>query len=163
MAQSEAERVTMRIRLGGNELEVTGPKGFVEEKIEEFIKLNKPASSARVYMDANEGAPAKSAGDMGKPLSAAQLFKKASPRTDVDRALLAGYFLENHSDQECFTAAEVKDTIRAAKITPPKNPNAAVDKNIKKGLMMPAGDKDGKKAFVLTSDGEDSAHGMLGE
>jgi len=162
MSENEVGNVTMRIRIGDNELEVTGPKEFVEAKIAAFIQLNKP-----LPLSSGHGGTGTTASerhdDMCKPLSVAQVFKKANAHTDVDRALLAGHYLEYHAKQESFTAAEVKDTIRAAKVSPPDNPNAVVDKNIKKGLMMAAGDRDGKRAFVLTTDGEDAVRAMLQE
>ena len=99
----------------------------------------------------------------GKRLSVAQFFKKLSPKTDVDRALAAGYYLEKFGQQHNFTAAEVRETIRSAKVAPPKNPSDVVAKNIRKGLMMTAGDKDGKMAFVLTNDGEEAVGDLLSE
>jgi len=73
----------------------------------------------------------------------------------VDRVLAAGYYLENNEGQDTFTTAEVVATMRKAKYNPPRNPSDALGKNIKKGLVMPSGDKDGKIAYVLTSDGEE--------
>jgi len=164
MSESEVGNVTMRIRIGDNELEVTGPKEFVEAKIAAFIELNKRLPAASGVGSAESGAsPSNRTDEACKPLSVAQVFKKANAHTDVDRALLAGHYLEYHAKHESFTAAEVKDTIRAAKVSPPDNPNAVIDKNIKKGLMMAAGDKDGKRAFVLTTDGEDAVRAMLQE
>lgn len=87
-------------------------------------------------------------------MSPAQLLNKLKPKTDVDRVLAAGFYLEKHSRQENFTANEIAILLRNAKRPPPKNPNDAVNQNIRKGLMMPAGDREGIMAFVLTSDGE---------
>jgi hypothetical protein len=164
MPENEAPDVTMRIRIGDSELEVTGPKEFVEAKIAAFIELNRqsPLPSGRPGVGATP-LPDERHDDACKPLSVAQVFKKANAHTDVDRALLAGHYLEYHAKQESFTAGDVKGTIRAAKVSPPGNPNAAIDKNIKKGLMMAAGDRDGKRAFVLTTDGEDAVRAMLQE
>jgi len=95
-------------------------------------------------------------------MSAAQFFKKVNPRTGVDRVLAAGYYLEIFLGMENFTSAEIRDTIhKEAKTQPPKNPNDLINSNIKKGYMMSAGDKDGKMAFVLTSDGEDTIKVLL--
>jgi len=41
MAKKKNDNVTMRVRIGETELEVSGPSNFVEKKITEFIKLNK--------------------------------------------------------------------------------------------------------------------------
>jgi hypothetical protein len=164
MAAKKTPNVTMRVRMGENELEVSGPSDFVEKKIADFVQLNKvcavptPASpippAARVPQQTVAGK---------KTLSPAQFFKKANPRTDVDRVLAAGYYLEVFQQMDNFTAVEVRDAIhKEAKTPPPKNPNDAINKNIKKGYMMGAGDKDGKMAFVLTSDGEESIRALIG-
>lgn len=74
-------------------------------------------------------------------------------KSDVGRVLIAGYYLEIVQEMQSFTALEIKDAIRGAKVSPPSNSSDAIAKNIKKGLMMQAGDKDGKMAYVLTTDG----------
>jgi hypothetical protein len=94
-------------------------------------------------------------------MSVAQFFKKISPKTDIDRVLAAGFFLEKFKNQDGFTASEISDTVRGAKIPPPSNTNDSINKNIKKGYMMPSGDKEGKMAFVLTSDGEETIVELL--
>jgi len=50
--------------------------------------------------------------------------------------------------------------IREARVQPPRNPNDSVNQNIRKGLLMTAGNKDNKMAFVLTSDGEAAVEDM---
>ena len=162
MAEKKANNVTMRVRIGESELEVTGPMAFVEKKISEFVELSKATPLAR--QSDTKGLPhsdVEAVTATVKPTSPAQLFRKFSARTDVDRTLLAGYYLEVHKKYENFTAAEAKEIIRVAKINPPKNTNDSVNANVKKGLMMSAGDKDGKRAFILTSDGEDTVKEML--
>lgn len=156
MAKKQPQNVTIRVRIGESELEVTGPSDFVEKKIEEFLvkqkETLKSGSSERASQQSSE--PSKKV-KVGKGLSPAQFFKKINPRTDVDRMLAAGYYLEISKNYENFTALEAKQIIKEAKRIPPKNANDAINQNIKKGLVMSAGDKDGKMAFVLTSDGEE--------
>jgi hypothetical protein len=53
-----------------------------------------------------------------------------------------------------FTMGELRKAISDAKVPPPKNPSDTIGKNIKKGLIMSVGEKDGKLAYVLTTDGE---------
>ncbi len=164
MAQKKIEKVTMRIRVGESELEVTGPANFVEKKIAEFIELNKttPLGQHAIRHPASQPIAAE-APIQRRRIAPAHFFRKSSARTDVDRTLLAGYYLEKYENCEMFTAADVKTTIRSAKITPPANTNNLINANIRKGLMMAAGDKDNRRAFVLTSDGEDTIKEMLQE
>lgn len=162
MAKNKPTTVTIRIRVGESELEVTGPSDFVKKQIAEFIELNKTTPLAR-QNSPRPSAPltVEKAPTEQKPMSLPQFFRKAGVRTDVDRTLLAGYYLEVYKSSESFTAAEVKDIIRNARVNPPRNTNECINANIRKGFMMSAGNKDGIRAFVLTSDGEDAVKEML--
>jgi hypothetical protein len=158
MVKKGPANVTMRVRIGESEIEVTGPGDFVEKKIAEFVEKQKQAPVTQILGSRKGAIPAaKETGHTpAKTMSAAQFFRKITPKTDVDRVLAAGYFLEKFENQDSFVASEISATIRGAKIPPPRNTNDAINKNIKKGYMMPSGDKEGKMAFVLTSDGEDT-------
>ena len=155
MSEEKPTNVTMRVRIGESEIEVTGPSGYVEKKVAEFLEKQKqvsvPSGVSSPKSTTSSAMPAST-----KEMSEAQFFKKVSPRSDVDRVLAAGYFLEKFKSQDNFTASEVSETIRSAKTLPPKNTNDLINANIRKGHMMPSGDKEGKKAFVLTSDGEEA-------
>lgn len=163
MAKKKTADVTMRVRIGESEIEVTGPSDFVEKKIAEFVEKHKlglvspsgslPKSSISSGGETTQKFP--------KGMSAAQFFKKISPKTDLDRVLAAGYFIEKFKNQDNFTSSEIKETIREAKTPPPPNTSDSINKNIKKGYIMPSGDKDGKMAFVLTSDGEEMITDLL--
>jgi hypothetical protein len=157
MPKKKTVNVTMRVRIGETEIEVTGPSDFVEKKIAEFLEKAKqapfpPSARSERGIIPETGVTAQTG---GKAMSTAQFFRKTSPKTDVDRVLAAGYFLEKFKNQDSFSASEIWNVVRGAKISPPHNTNDAINRNIKKGYMMPSGDKDGKMAFVLTTDGED--------
>lgn len=151
----------MRIRIGDAELEVSGPSDFVDQKIKEFVDQIKAglskASEATPKMPSTGDAVAK------EKLSESQFFRRLSTKSEVDRVLAGGYYLENYQNVENFTAAEIRDIIRNAKMPPPRNVNDAVNRNIRKGLIMSAGDKDGKMAFVLTTDGEEKVRELLAQ
>jgi predicted metal-dependent hydrolase len=158
MAKQSKSAVTMRVRVGDSELEVSGPKEFVEEKIAEFLKNSRQtAASAHQHTTL----PLPLADTIIRKMSLAQFFKKTNPRTDNDRVLLAAYFREKMQNAENSTAGEIRDIIRKAKRPPPKNTNDAINQNIKKGLLMTAGDRDNKIAVVVTTDGEEAIDEML--
>jgi hypothetical protein len=78
------------------------------------------------------------------------------PASDLDRTLTVGYFLERFANQEAFNADDLQDAFRSAKEKPPTNINDVVNKNVRKGTMMEAGEKkNGKKAWVVSRTGED--------
>jgi len=161
MASGKISGVTIRVRVGDSEIEVTGPKSYVEKKIDEFLK--KPPTSRSGVSVSPLTADSVRPELKGKPMSAAQFFKKCNPKTDNDRVLVAGFYLEQVINLPNFTASEVRDQIKEAKRQPPKNVNDSINQNIKKGLLMSAGDRDNKIAFVLTSDGEEQVKEMLEE
>jgi hypothetical protein len=161
MSKMKSETVTMRVRIGDRELEVTGPSDFVDKKIAEFLDHSKKIPSGS-GLSSHTTASSTSVGSGTKLTSAAQFFKKISPKSDVDRALAAAYYLEVIKKVESFTTTEIRDTIRKeAKTNPPKNPSDVVNQNIKKGLMMTAGNKEGKMAYVLTTDGVEAIETLL--
>src|SRR5438445_9597074 len=110
MAGTTTTPVTMRVKIGNAELEVSGPQKFVEKKVEEFITTQGGRrETAAVGVPSSDVAPA---GQTDKTSTLAQLLKKAAVKSDVDRALVAGYYLETIKGMPSFTAAEIKDAIR---------------------------------------------------
>ena len=159
MAKKTPDSITMRVRIGDSEIEVTGPVDFVERKIKEFVEKSPRSVGRKAEGRAvTETLPATPRG-----MSPAQFFKKVARKSDVDRVLLAGYFLEKMRGREQFTAADVKQLIKEARVPPPRNPNDSLNSNIRKGFAMTAGDQEGRIAFVLTSDGEEAVEDMLGQ
>ena len=159
MAKGDRSAVTIRVRVGDSEIEVTGPKSYVEKKIDEFLKKPPTSTSGTTVSHVSESAARTEL--KGKKFSPAQFFKKCNPKTDNDRVLAAAYYLEQVKNLQNFTAAEVRDQIKEAKRQPPRNVNDSINQNIKKGLLMSAGDRDNKMAFVLTSDGEEQVAEMI--
>ena len=109
MPKKKTANVTMRVRIGESEIEVTGPSDFVEKKIAEFLEKQKQASvsSSAGSTKGIISSAAEAAQTLPKGMSAAQFFKKVSPKTDLDRVLAAGYFLEKFKNQDSFTASEI--------------------------------------------------------
>ena len=92
---------------------------------------------------------------ISKPQSVAELFSQKQPRTDLERTLVAGYFLETEEGVESFNADDLSQCFIRAKERLPANINDAVNKNISKGLIMDSPEKKGgKKAWMLTRTGE---------
>jgi hypothetical protein len=150
--------VTMRVRVGDAEIEVTGPEEFVTHQIKQFLERT-PVRSPETIQPRS---PASSPEHKLKPKSPAQFFKMSNPRTDIDRTLAGIYFLEKYRNVQDATAAEIRDVIKEAKVPPPTNVNDAVNRNIRKGLIMSAGDRENKMVFVVTSDGEAAVEEMIG-
>lgn len=91
----------------------------------------------------------------GKKLSVKEFLISKKPKTDIDKTLIIGYYLENSDNCLPFNAKDIENGFRNAKETSPKNVNDVINKNIRKGFMMEAKEKkDGKMAWELTNLGE---------
>jgi hypothetical protein len=98
-----------------------------------------------------------------KKLSVKEFLMTKTLKSEIQKAIALGYFLENFDGMESFNVDDLERAFRAAKEKPPKNMNDVVNKNIAKGLVMAAKDKKGsKKAWCLTSSGEKYVENDLG-
>jgi hypothetical protein len=90
----KADSVTMRVRIGDSELEVSGSKQFVKKEIDEFLEKQRQLLVGQTRPSIPPTAhPAQGVPVADKAMSIAQFFKQTSPKSDVDRTLFAGYFL----------------------------------------------------------------------
>ena len=87
-----------------------------------------------------------------KKLSIREIFISKKPKTDVDKTLVVGYYLESFQNYTSFNISDIEVGFRSAKEPPPININDAVNKNIRKGFIMSADEKkNNKQAWVLTN------------
>ena len=90
-----------------------------------------------------------------KQYSIGELFNEKQPGTDIERTLVAAYFLESIEGVEYFNSEDLGQCFVRAKEKPPVNINDVVNKGISRGLLMDATEKkDGKKAWMLTRTGQ---------
>jgi hypothetical protein len=90
-----------------------------------------------------------------KRASAKEFLNTKLIKSDVQRVLALGYFLEYLEGFETFNVVDLEKAFHAAKEKVPSNINDAVNKNIGHGFVMEAPErKDSKKAWCLTSTGE---------
>jgi hypothetical protein len=89
-----------------------------------------------------------------KPYSAAELFAIKKWSSEVDKVMLAAYFLETYSHSQNYTVAELRDLLLTAKVGAPKNINLAILQAVQRGWMMELKPTDGgRKAWALTQTG----------
>ncbi len=99
-----------------------------------------------------------------KKISIREFILQKKPKSDVEKALVVGYYLENFEGVECFNVRDIEDGLRRAKEKFRKNVNDLIYQNIKKGFMMECEEKkDGLKAFTLTNSGEEFVKNELGK
>jgi len=91
-----------------------------------------------------------------KELSLKEFILSKKPKSDVQKTLTIGFFLENHEKLSFFNSEDLEDGFRSAKEKVPNNINLCVIKNITKGHMQEAKEKkEEKKAWNLTNSGEE--------
>lgn len=91
-----------------------------------------------------------------KSMSIKEYIIKKQPRDDVQRTLVIAAYLESFKDMANFTAEDLKQHFKEARLKPPINVNDKINQNIKKGWLMDTGKSDqGKKTWNLTMSGED--------
>lgn len=90
-----------------------------------------------------------------KKSSAKEFLLTKEIKTETQKVITLGYFLEYMESMESFNVNDLEIAFRAAKEKSPKNMNDAVNKNIARGFIMEAAEKkNGKKAWCLTATGE---------
>jgi hypothetical protein len=149
--------VTIKLTVGNFSAEVTGPSKYAEKKVDEFINRFLTSAKAATAESKPTTGPSKTG---GKALSAAEFVKKTSPRNQSDTALLLAYYLETAKKLESFTSAELTALGREIR-RPFTNSSDTVAKLASRGLMMSAGDKEGKRAYALTASGQQYVEAMV--
>lgn len=148
--------VTLKLTLGNFSVEVTGPAEYAEKKLEELV--NKYVGAGRQLPPEEKRLPVKTE-KAGKKLTATEFLKQVAHKTQYERAMVLGYYLEQMKAQESFLTTEVGQLGREAK-RPFGNISDIVSKLVSRGLMMSAGDKEGQRAYTLTASGEEYVESM---
>jgi hypothetical protein len=90
-----------------------------------------------------------------KPYSAAEFFSAKSWATEIDKVVIAGYYLERFGGNASYTIEELRNCLVAAKIPLPKNISLAILQAAQKALMMEIPSTTGtRKSWALTQSGE---------
>lgn len=148
------ENVVIKIQIGGFAVEVSGSAKFAESKIDELLKKYGPSQTlSEIKHHDNKSNPANT---KGKVLSASEFIKKLSPKNHSERALALGYFLEKHKKMESFTTGDLISVRAEAKQSKFTNISDTIARLVQQGLVMGAGEKDGKRAYALTTTGEEA-------
>jgi hypothetical protein len=90
-----------------------------------------------------------------KQYSAPELFSAKNWNTEIDKAVLAGYFLERYSGLANYTIKEIRECLVSAKVPQPNNLSLAIRQALQRAWMMevPTGGGARRTAFALTQTG----------
>ena len=93
--------------------------------------------------------------DVKKEISIKELILSKKPKSDVQKTLLIGYYLEKYRGVSFFNAKDLEEGFKESKEKVPSNINNKVYGNVKKGHMMELKKKKGElKTWNLTITGE---------
>ncbi len=87
-------------------------------------------------------------------LSVTEYVLRIKPVGDVERTLVLASFLEEHRHLSSFSSEDIANLFLEARIKKPTNVADKIGKNVSKGLLMPVGEVDGKRAWRLTLTGQ---------
>jgi hypothetical protein len=139
----------IRYRKGDFEIELQGDKDWVEEKFKEFIE-GKIVELAALTTKAKM-----------LPDSLVEFLKsKGNPEEHTDRAIVFSYWLFHKENMKSYNIDDIAKCYDEARIAKPANLNDIMNKLQAKGYLKPAGEKDDKKAWVITQSGEEYVEKM---
>jgi Cdc6-like AAA superfamily ATPase len=88
------------------------------------------------------------------------LKSKGNPKNHMDISLIFSYWLFHKENMESYNIDDIQKCYDEARISKPKNPTDIMNKLQGKGYVKPAGEKDGKKAWVITQSGDEYVEKM---
>lgn len=155
------ETVTLKVQVGSVAVEVTGSQEYAEKKLDELLQKYTGFKVSEQKAIPAHSHQASIGQKSTKGLAPNEFIRKFAPKTQVDRGLALSYYLEHHQSLESFTTAELADICKKAKQQAFTNISDVVGQLVSRGLLMGAGDKDGKRAYSLTTTGEEQVEMLL--
>lgn len=141
----------IRYRKDNFEIELQGDKEWVEQKFREFME-NKIVEPRAMTIGA------KTLSD-----SLVEFLKnKGNPKSHTDRAIVFSYWLFHKENMETYNVDDIAKCYDETRIIKPKNLTDIMNKLQAKGYVKPAGEKEGKKCWVITQSGEEYVEQMTG-
>lgn len=128
------------------EIDVQGDKDWVEKKFKELTegKVVTPKATPTTQVDLTS-------------VSLVELVRaKGNPSGHTDLAMIFSYWLHHKENMASYNITDIDGCYSAARVTPPSNLTDTMNKNQKKGYLMPASEKkEARKAWVITQSGEE--------
>lgn len=176
VGESDTEELHLRVSVGDITVEVEGPMDDAEtwfeslredylsevdvETLEAAADGSRSIASNPTSDTANPASSANSASS-GKSRSLPEFYKTADDPTKRDSALIVGWYLEYHEDQDDFTKPEVEDRAQDAKISLGANVSRDLSDQVKDSNLEKVDERDGQDAYHLTLTGEEYVEGEL--
>lgn len=147
---------TYRIKLkrGDYEFEVQGDKAWVEGKFEELVKDIPPIAPLTSTSGSQPPAPTTGAGTL--PGTIVEFIKaKGNPSKHTDTAVLFAYWLFKKENMTSYNIEDINNCYDQTRIPKPANISDMMNQIQSQGFVATVKEeKDGKKAWVITTTGE---------
>ena len=159
----EDKTARIRINFSIGEIEIEGTETFVREHVDkyenlfEFWRKESRVKSVPQEIATSEKVPAQAERDLPEVFGDyLQKFPKSI--TNIDKVLMAGYFIQSHEPDKCFTRrnANILLTEQGYKVS---NPSDSVNQS-KKSKRIFAVPSEGKGKFRVSQDGIDYINGL---
>jgi hypothetical protein len=135
----------IRVKKGDFEVEVEGPKDWVENK---FKELTAEGSSIGKKMEIQT---VDISGTLGEFLD-----QKGNPQKHTDVVAVYAFWLFRVEKMDSFNVRDIISCYEKTRKTKPSNPNMIINQNVKTHLFAEAPErKDGYKAWIITRTGEE--------
>ena len=126
---------------------------ILDQLIKSVDKLKSQVTKLEAIVDTSQKEQRKKKQE--KKLSVKEFLRSKKLKSDVQKTLALGYYLENHEQMLPFNVDDLRKGFNAAKESKPSNIHAFINQNIINGHIMECPEKkDKKKAYVLTNSGE---------
>lgn len=166
---SEGDDLKLHVSIGEVAIEVEGP---VDEAETWFEALREDYLADVDGATVAEAATASSTTDksptsqdtnnpQGKTRTLAEFYQTTDGLSKKDTALLTGWYLEKHENQDDFTRPEIEEMAQSAKLTLGKNVGRDIGYQVEDGYLAEVDERDGDTAYYVTLTGEEYVENEL--
>lgn len=173
--EPEDGNLHLRVSIGDITIEAAGPVDEAEswfEALREDYLSEVDAETLEAALDGSDAGTSTPETDSetttssastssGKSRSLTEYYKTADDPTKRDSALIVGWYLEYHENQDDFTRPEVEERAKDAKIGLGANVSRDLSNQVKDGHLEKVDERDGQDAYHLTLTGEEYVQGDL--
>ena len=169
MVEEDDDNLHLRVSIGDITIEAAGPvdeaESWFEALREDYLsnvdsetieKAVDGSGSIATNPESDSASPDNSADTMSsrKSRSLVEFYKTAENPTKRDSALIVGWYLEYHEDQDDFIKPEVEERAQDAKISLGANVSRDLSNQVNNGHLEKVDERDGQDAYHLTLTGE---------
>ncbi|MXY88579.1 MAG: hypothetical protein F4Y92_06960 [Dehalococcoidia bacterium] len=151
------ERYRVRVNPATGEFEIEGSEEFVEKywDVLQPLVTREPGPVHDVASQPPKAPVPEPSGRVTVPESFGEYWSRFGKLTDVDKALVAGHFVQEKSDDDLFSTRELNKLLRGQGVKV-SNPSQAVSANLSAKKVFKEG-----KGFRVSEEGEERVRELI--